>query len=373
MCAAARFPGPSFRRSPPGPLLRIVSAMLMRFDAAAPADTLLIHSRAQIGLADYCRLRGVPFDAVLRESGLETETVSASLGGHISLRAHSSALEAASRLADDDTFGLGWTRSLGPGPEDTVSLAVRHAPNFRTALEVSARFMRIVADVAEVRAEFDGETAELAFGFSPELVCRDQLHDRVTSKVFGRLMRIGGGSVQPLEVRLARPRPLSVTLHDMYYGVPVRFGAPRNSLHFRIDPQGGENPLRDDDLFDALCELNRRRLDDRRRAEDFVAMVNDAIAERIADPILTISEVARGMAISVRALQRKLAERDTTFNALHDGVRRRMAADYLVQTDLPISEIAFRLGFSAVGNFSRAARRWFGRPPSECRSGALKV
>ena len=179
--------------------------------------------------------------------------------------------------------------------------------------------------------------------------------------------------MQPLEVRLARPRPLSVTLHDMYYGVPVRFGAPRNSLHFRIDPQGGENPLRDDDLFDALCELNRRRLDDRRRAEDFVAMVNDAIAERIADPLLTISEVARGMAISVRALQRKLAERDTTFNALHDGVRRRMAADYLVQTDLPISEIAFRLGFSAVGNFSRAARRWFGRPPSECRSGALKV
>src|SRR5690606_18945832 len=94
-------PGAALPAQSAAPLLRIVSAMLRRFDAAAPADTLLIHSRAQIGLADYCRLRGVPFDAVLRESGLETETVSASLGGHISLRAHSSALEAASRLADD--------------------------------------------------------------------------------------------------------------------------------------------------------------------------------------------------------------------------------------------------------------------------------
>lgn len=345
--------------------------MLMRFDATAPADTLLIHSRAQIGLADYCRLRGVPFDAVLRESGLEQDPVSASLGGYISLRAHNTALETASRLAGDDTFGLGWTRSLGPGPEDTVSLALRHAPDFRTALETSARFTRIILDAADIRVECDDEEAEVSFGFSPELVHCDQLHDRVASKVFNRLMRIGGGAVQPMAVRLARARPVNVGLHDLFYGVPVRFGGPRNSLRFRIADGRGPNPLRDDDLFAALCELNRRRLDDRRRAEDFVAMVNDAIAERIADPLLTIAEVARDMAISVRALQRRLAERDTSFQALHDGVRRRMAADYLAQTDLPISEIAFRLGFSAVGNFSRAARRWFGRPPSECRRGVL--
>lgn len=341
--------------------------MLARFGAPASADTLLIHSRAQVGLADYCRLCGVPFDAVLKESGLESEIAGASLGGHISLRAHASALEAASRLADDDTFGLGWTRTLGPGPEDTVSLALRHAPDFRAALETSARFMRIVVDVTEIRADFDGNDAVLSFAFSPELVCRDQLNDRVASKAFSRVMRIGGASVRPVEIRLARPRPMNVSRHDMFYGAPVRFDAERNSLHFRVDAGGGANPLRDDDLYAAMCELNRRRLDDRRRAEDFAALVSDAIAERIADPCLTIAEVARDLGMSVRVLQRRLAERERTFHALHDGVRQRMAADYLAHTDLAVSEIAFRLGFSAVGNFSRAARRWFGRPPSECR------
>lgn len=347
--------------------------MLARSDAAASEDTLLIHSRAQVGLADYCRLRGVSFDMVLRESGLDGEGGQASLGGHISLRAHASALEAASRLAGDDTFGLGWTRALGPGPEDTVSLALRHAPDFRAALQTSARLMRIVVDVTEIRAEFDGAEATLSFAFSPELVCRDQLNDRVTSKIFSRMMRIGGASVRPIGVLLARPRPTNVSHHDLFYGAPVRFSAERNALRFRIEEGGGSNPLRDDDLFAALCELNRRRLDDRRRAEDFASLVSDVIAERIADPGLTIAEVARDLGMSVRVLQRRLSERERTFHNLHDGVRRRMAADYLAHTDLAVSEIAFRLGFSAVGNFSRAARRWFGRPPSECRQNRLTI
>jgi AraC-like DNA-binding protein len=49
--------------------------------------------------------------------------------------------------------------------------------------------------------------------------------------------------------------------------------------------------------------------------------------------------------------------------------KMRMACDYLIYTDLNVSEIAEKTGFSNVHNFSRAFRKVLGRPPTAYRSG----
>jgi AraC-like DNA-binding protein len=341
--------------------------MSARNGLPALSDTLLIHSRAQAGLADYCRSRGVPYDRVMRENGLDQLSAPMSLGDHISLRAHARALEVCAAYCGDETFALGWSRDKGPGRDDTVSLALRYAPDFLTALQTTARFICIVLDLAEVRARHASGTASIAFALSPEIVCRDQLIDRTASKTFMRLQHVTNDGVRLSQVTLTRSRPASAQAHEAFFGAPVRFEGDVNCLRFEVDDARQPNPMRDDDLFAALCELNRRRLDDRRRAEDFTARVCDAIAERVSDPGLTASTVAGALAISVRALQRRLQERGQTFQGLHDAVRYRMAVDLLGYTNMSVSEISYRLGFSATGNFSRAARRWFGCPPSAWR------
>lgn len=341
--------------------------MSARNGLPALSDTLLIHSRAQAGLADYCCARGVPYDRVMRENGLDQLSAPMSLGDHISLRAHARALEVCAAYSGDETFALAWSRDMGPGRDDTVSLALRYAPDFLTALQTTARFICIVLDLAEVRARHASGSASIAFALSPELVCRDQLVDRTASKTFMRLQQVCSDGVRPSHVSLTRSRPASPQAHEAFFGVPVRFEAEVNCLRYEVDDARQPNPLRDDDLFAALCELNRRRLDDRRRAEDFTSRVCDAIAERVSDPGLTAATVAGALAISVRALQRRLQERGQTFQGLHDAVRYRMAVDLLGYTTMSVSEIAYRLGFSATGNFSRAAKRWFGCPPSAWR------
>ncbi|WP_169391322.1 helix-turn-helix transcriptional regulator [Stappia stellulata] len=343
--------------------------MSARNGPPALSDTLLIHSRAQAGLADYCSVRGVPYERVMRENGLDELRAPMTLGDHISLRAHARALEVCAAYSGDETFALNWSKFAGPGRDDTVSLALRYAPDFLTALQTTARFICIVLDLAEVRAKHASGHASIAFALSPEIVCRDQLTDRTVSKTFMRLQQVSSEGVRLSKVTLARSRPASVQAYEDFFGVPVSFDAPVNCLRYEVGDARQSNPMRHDDLFAALCELNRRRLDDRRRAEDFTARVCDAIAERVSDPGLTASTVAGALAISVRALQRRLQERGQTFQGLHDAVRQRMAVDLLGYTGMPVSEIAYRLGFSATGNFSRAARRWFGCPPSAWRLG----
>ncbi len=57
----------------------------------------------------------------------------------------------------------------------------------------------------------------------------------------------------------------------------------------------------------------------------------------------------------------------------HLNAKMRAACDYLIYSDLNISEVADRLDFTNIHNFSRAFHKIIGRSPSEYRSGQGKT
>ena len=71
--------------------------------------------------------------------------------------------------------------------------------------------------------------------------------------------------------------------------------------------------------------------------------------------------------MSERSLARYLHEEGTTFSALLEDLRRRMALRYVRNSELSFSEITFLLGFSQAAAFYRAFRRWTGQTPREFR------
>jgi AraC-like DNA-binding protein len=73
--------------------------------------------------------------------------------------------------------------------------------------------------------------------------------------------------------------------------------------------------------------------------------------------------------MSVATLRRRLGDEGTTHSELLDEVRRELAAKYLGDMSLAISEVAFLLGFSHVTAFYKAFRRWSnGVTPAEFRA-----
>ena len=83
----------------------------------------------------------------------------------------------------------------------------------------------------------------------------------------------------------------------------------------------------------------------------------------------TEENVARGLALSQRTLQRRLAAVGTTYGDVLDRMRHELALHHLRDAQLQISEIAYLLGFAEAASFNRAFRRWTGRTPSEYRAG----
>ena len=78
---------------------------------------------------------------------------------------------------------------------------------------------------------------------------------------------------------------------------------------------------------------------------------------------------AQLLQMSTRTLGRRLEQEGTTFSALLDDLRKRLALRYVATRDLGLSEIAFLLGFSQSGAFHRAFKRWTGHTPLEYRRG----
>ena len=82
---------------------------------------------------------------------------------------------------------------------------------------------------------------------------------------------------------------------------------------------------------------------------------------------LTVERVSEKLGMSCRTLQRRLSEHDLTFRDMLAHVRLEMAVELLRETDLPVPEIADRLGCRKPGAFSRDFVRWTDPLPSAYR------
>jgi AraC-like DNA-binding protein len=78
--------------------------------------------------------------------------------------------------------------------------------------------------------------------------------------------------------------------------------------------------------------------------------------------------MARLLKMSVRTLHRRLSDEGTSHKQLLEQLRRELAATYLRERAIAISEAAYLLGFSEPSAFHRAFRRWTGQTPAEFRA-----
>jgi AraC-like DNA-binding protein len=166
------------------------------------------------------------------------------------------------------------------------------------------------------------------------------------------------------EVAFAPP-PYVVTVpylaHDR-----IRFSQPANRLVFAAslldlrfksaDPVAMQ-------LARAQCE---RELAARVDA-GFPGRVRAAVSVDADAGFRSVVEVAHQLHVSTRTLKRRLAEHGTTFTEILDDVRRQRALLLVENRELSIGEVAARLGYTEVPNFTRAFRRWTGKTPAAYR------
>lgn len=250
-----------------------------------------------------------------------------------------------------------------------VGIAASSAPNLRQALAVLARFEPLRAPFAVLQTDTDEQAWE---GTILPTADRDGPWDLLLEI---HLLALAG----LVERLLARDAgQLAVQMPDGYR--PWR-AALRRRFGPRLEFRGRHYRLRlPATLLDQRCRLANVAIhrDALSQCELAVRELLDSspLAADIRARLLAgggrspgVAAMAEQLGCSSRTLIRHLATSGTSFRALVDETRQTLAADLLCRSNLPISQIAERLGYQDTANFGRACRRWFGSAPGQLRRG----
>jgi AraC-like DNA-binding protein len=232
-----------------------------------------------------------------------------------------------------------------------------------------ARYSTIVNQGVELHVKA-GPVLAMKFGYAgvSRLIDRHQIEAWITAVVrFCREMT--GRDLQPLSIKIMHERiPESGEL-DAFFGRTVEFSADVDELHLAEEfaklPNISADPYLNGLLVKYCEEVAARR---KLQAGALRPNVENAIAALLPHGQANIDNVAQRLGITARTLRRRLRSENLSFARVLGDLRFALAERYLAERNLPISRIAWLLGYSEISNFSHAFRRWTGHAPRTARS-----
>jgi len=237
----------------------------------------------------------------------------------------------------------------------------------KDALTRLVRYSHIVNNSLSTKLEVQGANLHLVISTSEdEKLVHYAARDAGMVAVIVMCRLLCGENFAPLEIQVTRKRSLCGDRLEDFVGTNIIYNSDKNLTvfdHMRAEqrqPTGNSElaKVNDEIAIKYLKTLDRNSVAMQVRSKLIEMMPSGQVAEEI---------VASELNLSLRSLQRKLGEEKTSFSALYKKIRQDMAGEYIKDSQMSMTEIAFLLGFSEQANFSRAYRRWYGTSPSAAR------
>jgi AraC-like DNA-binding protein len=337
------------------------SARLSGIPSCAGLMTRLALGRAQSA--------GVNLAPLLHHAGLNFRDIKDE-NVPLSVTAQITSLNLIAEALSDKLLGFHIARSMDLRKTGFLYYVAASAETLGDALSKIARYSVIVNEGVELKTGID---KALRINFRYPCVSRQsdrhQIEAWITALVrFSREMtdrELRLGSLRIMHQRIRESNEF-----DSFLGCNAEFGADEDELV--LPREAAKLPIINADHY--LNKLLTRYCEEvlansKTRPGALRAKVENTIAALLPHGTARIDIVANKLGISPRTLRRKLALEDTSFARILEDLRIALAQRYLAEHDLPISRIAWLLGYTEVSAFSHAYRRWTGRAPRVGRSG----
>ena len=245
--------------------------------------------------------------------------------------------------------------------------ALLSCPTLRSAANMGLRYLDLTYAFCRIHLEEHGDDMHLRLDeqdLPPAL--RDFILQRDTAGMLKIQRDLLGQALPFKRVELRMHAPADVARYTEHYGVEPLFGQAQNRFVLAqqlLDlPLPGANPQVAHD-----CEMQCHALLTRRRERSGLAgQIRTRLLSRPGS-LPDMNEIAAQLHTSTRSLRRRLSEEGTSFRQLLEEVRQTLAEELLATGGLTLEEIAERLGYGEVSNFTHAFKRWKGLAPRQYR------
>jgi AraC-like DNA-binding protein len=318
---------------------------------------------------DSLRKRGKDVRAVLSRAGLTVEEI-ADPAVRLHVHTQIKVLELAAEELGDDFLGLHLARSFDLRTIGLLYYVMASSERLADALSNAERYSRIMNEGVRLHVRLGRSTViSLDYVHVNRRSERHQIEFWVITLV-RVCQQLTGSRMTPRQLKLRHFRDGSSTVYRSFLGNNVQFDAGADEIAF--DGRTASLPIVGADNH--LNTLLRKYADEALASRAPTASSVRLDVERIAAQLLphgkaTTSEVARRLGVSGRTLSRSLLAEGVTFTEIVEELRAALARRYLRDRELPISEIAWLLGYQEISSFTHAFKRWTGITPRQFRSG----
>lgn len=271
-----------------------------------------------------------------------------------------------------DDIGLVCGQRFPTQANGMLGYVMANAPTIRVAVEKCCTYQRVLGDSMGMVCKRGPDTTRISIEqWSP---WNDTL--RYTVDTFMAAIKAWSSAnapmpLYPLRVGFRYERPDDVTSYEaMFTPAPVVFGA--DDSYQIYENSALDQPVigASHEVFEVFESKVQRLFGNLEQGDTWAFRVRQLILEALKGEAPNVERIAAELAVSVRKLQQRLSDENTSYSILLTGARRDLAEEFLKSGEVGNDEIAYLLGYSEVSVFSRSFKKWTGQTPSEFRVNA---
>ncbi|MEH0759856.1 AraC family transcriptional regulator [Vibrio sp. 16] len=337
------------------------------------AQYLAMDHRSQLGTLDIALLiralesKGADLRALLAQQGIAEYDWSRS-ESTLSYTDKLKLFRAAVQLYPNEGLGLLAGRQMDLHQFGVLGYAIRTSPSVLDAVKTGFKYLRLNGPLFTVRLTVDGERAALQI---EEAVDISELLpfccEFFLAAVVSIYRQLTGQAMPLIQLSLPYSSPIYCHQYRSVFDCPVHFNQanielifPRSALELPVaqyDAVALKHSLRS-------CQAIVETLES---PQSLVQQIKSRFYQQPMTPP-SLEELAQDYGCSSRTMRREIAKYGVTYQAIRNEVMASLATELLLQTELTVEEIGYRLGYSDVANFRRAFRTMTKLTPSSLRS-----
>ncbi len=287
-------------------------------------------------------------------------------------------------VSDDDFFGLlehiaesfegGRSVPITVGASmccddyGAFGLAFKSAPDLLGSYARVERFGKVVTSIANFRVgEADGSLLMEVIQSDARRLGLTMTNELALAAAMALSVEVSTGVFQPKALHLMTARPDDDTAFRAHFRCPIYYGSDRDALEIDTEMSRRPNRLADTGRAQFFETHLDRELAVIRDTSTLAHRVLDQIGNALSEGVPTLPDVAEGLGMSSRTLQRRLSGEGLAYQDLVTDARKTLSEKLLRETDYGLADIAFLTGFSDQSTFTRAFKRWHGDTPASFR------
>lgn len=310
-------------------------------------------------------LAGRPVDVWLVEAGIAPALL-AHPAARVTADQYARLMRVLIERSGDEAMGF-LSRPLRPGTFALLARSTLGASTLDVAVRRLTRSFGLVQDDFGMCLLQDGPLTGVALRGEHPAARHPVFVHELLLRVFWRLLAwLAGGRLPIKRFDFAFARPSHAASYAQLF--PGHLTFDRDYSAFWFDSRRLQSPVRRDEtaLRDFLAEAQTQIIIPRRGEGSLVARVRAHVLGEQPD-WSSLASCAAALNMAASTLQRRLAQENSSFRAIKDGLRRDMAIARLNTSHVPFSSLAAELGFCDSASFQRAFKTWTGVPPGSYR------